>query len=79
MPTKTQKAKLTINKLLAHYKTWGEDRARPGKRQELNAKDQHTFRTLPAAWFDSEEEKFVVQYAFVHLSFYKEEFAAFLR
>ena len=34
--------------------------------------------TVAAVWFDSEEEDFVVQHEFVHLSFYKGEFAAFL-
>ncbi len=34
--------------------------------------------TVTVVWFDSEEENFVVQHEFVHLSFYKEEFAAFL-
>jgi hypothetical protein len=34
--------------------------------------------TVTAVWFDSEEENFVVQHEFVHLSFYKDEFASFL-
>ncbi len=34
--------------------------------------------TVTAVWFDSDEENFVVQHEFVHLSFYREEFGAFM-
>jgi len=34
--------------------------------------------TLTAVWYDSYEENFVVQHEFVHLSFHKREFEAFL-
>jgi len=34
--------------------------------------------TVTAVWFDSDGENFVVQHEFVHLSFHKREFTAFL-
>lgn len=34
--------------------------------------------TVTAVWFDSEDENFVVQHEFVHLSFHKREFMSFL-
>ena len=34
--------------------------------------------TVTAVWFDSDEENFVVQHEFVHLSFHRREFIAFL-
>jgi hypothetical protein len=34
--------------------------------------------TVTAVWFDSDEDNFVVQHDFVHLSFHKREFTAFL-
>jgi hypothetical protein len=42
------------------------------------ARKETAHGTVTAVWFHSEEENFVVQHEFVHLSFYKEEFAAFL-
>jgi len=41
---------------------------------------QHTTKTgaVNAVWYDDEEENFVVQHEFVHLSFYKHDFQAFL-
>jgi len=34
--------------------------------------------TVTAVWFDSDEDNFVVQHEFVHLSFHKREFMTFL-
>ena len=34
--------------------------------------------TVMAVWFDSDDDNFVVQHEFVHLSFHKREFMAFL-
>jgi hypothetical protein len=34
--------------------------------------------TVTAVWYDSDEDNFVVQHEFVHLSFHKREFTAFL-
>jgi hypothetical protein len=34
--------------------------------------------TVTAEWYDSDEENFVVQHEFVHLSFHKREFEVFL-
>jgi hypothetical protein len=42
------------------------------------ARKETAHGTVTAVWFDSEEENFVVQHEFVHLSFYKDEFASFL-
>jgi hypothetical protein len=42
------------------------------------ARKQTAHGTVTAVWYDSEEENFIVQHEFVHLSSYKEEFAAFL-
>ena len=34
--------------------------------------------TVTAAWYDDEDENVVVQYEFIHMSFYKPEFKAFV-
>ncbi len=34
--------------------------------------------TVTAVWYDEEEDAFVVQYEFLQMSFYKQEFNAFL-
>jgi hypothetical protein len=42
------------------------------------ARKQTARGTVTAVWYDSEEENFVVQHEFLHLSSYKEDFAVFL-
>jgi hypothetical protein len=42
------------------------------------AKMETPHGTVTAVWFDSDDENFVVQHEFVHLSFHKREFEAFL-
>ncbi|HUY15081.1 MAG TPA: hypothetical protein VMX16_15855 [Terriglobia bacterium] len=42
------------------------------------AKKETPHGTVAAVWFDSDEENFVVQHEFVHLSFHKREFENFL-
>lgn len=41
---------------------------------------QHTTKqgAVTAVWYDDEEDSVVVQYEFVHLSFYKPDFKAFV-
>ncbi len=42
------------------------------------AKKETAHGAVTAVWYDDDGENFVVQHAFVHLSFHKREFEAFL-